>query len=105
MSDFWVNGIVSHRDKKPYIQLSNEKGMISQLTMGQARQIAMDILQMCARTEADAMLNNFMSQSGNFDERAGAMLMLAFRDYRAEIDQEVVDRKIEEGPPQEFNPE
>jgi len=36
MADFWVNGIVSQRDKQPYIQLSNEKGMIAHLTMSQA---------------------------------------------------------------------
>jgi hypothetical protein len=29
MAHFWVNGIVSSRDKQPYIQLSNEKGMIT----------------------------------------------------------------------------
>ena len=40
MADFWVNGIVAQRDKQPYIQLSNEKGMIAQLTMAQARQVA-----------------------------------------------------------------
>lgn len=61
MSDFWVNGIVSSRDKQPYVQLSNEKGMIAQLSMGQARKIAMDILVMCSRTEMDAMLHRFMS--------------------------------------------
>ncbi len=26
-NDFWVNGIVAVRDGKPYIQLSNEKGI------------------------------------------------------------------------------
>lgn len=32
MSDFWVNGIVAARDGEPYVQLSNEDGMIAQLT-------------------------------------------------------------------------
>ena len=54
MSDFWVNGIVAVRDGKPYVQLSNEKGMIAQLSMSQTRQIAMDMLQM-ARAEAEAL--------------------------------------------------
>jgi hypothetical protein len=105
MSDFWVNGIVSHRDKQPYVQLSTEKGMIAQLTMGQARTIALDILQTCARSEADAMLLDFMTQSENFGEREGAALMQYFRDYRAKIDQEKVERKIDDAPPQEFNPD
>lgn len=52
---FWVNGIVSNRDKQPYIQLSNEEGMIAQLTVGQARTIAQDMLIMASRCECDSM--------------------------------------------------
>jgi hypothetical protein len=99
MSNFWVNGIVAQRDKKPYIQLSNDKGIIAQLSMGEARNVAWDILQMCARTEVDAMLLAFMSQSANFDEHVGEALMQYFRDYRAEVDQEKVEHS-DEGPPE-----
>lgn len=83
MADFWVNGIVSQRDKQPYLQLSNEKGMIAQLTMRQARQIAMDMLVMCSRTEADAMLVKFFNKK--------VALMQEFRDYRAELDDEKIE--------------
>jgi hypothetical protein len=96
--NFWVNGIVSNRDKKPYIQLSNDERMIAQLSMGEARSVAWDILQMCARTEVDAMLLAFMSETGNFDDDAAAALMQYFRDYRAKIDQEKVERGDDEGP-------
>lgn len=91
MAEFWVNGIVSNRDKKPYIQLSNENGIFSQLSMSEARQVANDIMLMASRTEADAMLLKFF---GGLDlgENAAAQLMLQFRDYRAELDAEKAER-------------
>ena len=96
MASFWVTGIVSAIDKQPYIQLSNEKGMIAQLSMGQARNIAMDILNMAARTEVDAMIHNFCAQYGKAE--MGPVLMQHFRDYRAKIDQEKIEREIGEDP-------
>jgi hypothetical protein len=96
MANFWVNGIVSARDKQPYVQLSNEHGMIAQLSMGEARQIASDILLMTSRTEADAMLLTFFSKM-ELPENLPAHFMQAFRDYRAEIDQEKVERSLEGG--------
>lgn len=91
MTSFWVNGIVAERNKMPYIQLSSENGMIAQLTITEARQVAMDILVMSARTEADAMLLQF------FDKRelppgTGGLLMMEFRDFRAEIDDDKATR-------------
>ena len=53
MTAFWVDGIVAMRDKQPYIQLSNTEGIIAQLSLSEARQIAMDILGMAARTEME----------------------------------------------------
>ena len=85
MANFWVNGIVAMRDKKPYIQLSNEKGVIAQLSMSETRQIAMDMLAMAARTEADAMILKFFEKS-EFPVGAAAALMQEFRDFRAELD-------------------
>lgn len=93
MSDFWVNGIVSNRDQQPYVQLSNEKGMIAQLSMGQARKIAMDMLVMASRTEMDAMLHRFMREKMENVEAANGMMIL-FREYRAELDQEKVEGKM-----------
>lgn len=90
MSDFWVNGIVSNRDQQPYIQLSNEKGMIAQLSMSQARQIAQDILVMASRSEADAMILKFFAQFELPEAAAGAMLV-QFRDFRAGLDDEKIE--------------
>lgn len=89
MSDFWVNGIVAQRDKQPYVQLSNEKGIIAQLTMGQARQIAQDILVMCSRTEADSMILNFFEKSPV--PEAGPAIMQEFREFQAKLDDERVE--------------
>lgn len=91
MANFWVNGIVAVRDKQPYIQLSNEDRMIAQLTITQARQVAMDILVMSARTEADAMIRRFFEKE-DFPDGAANALMQEFRDYRAELDADVAER-------------
>lgn len=88
---FWVNGIVAQRNGIPYIQLSNEKGLIGQLTMSQARQVAEDIIIMCSRTEADAMIHKFFSQAG-FPKEAGNALMQQFRDFRFELDEDKAER-------------
>lgn len=73
----------------PYIQFSNEKGMVAQLTMSQARQVAEDILVMASRTEADAMLIKFFGKL-EFPDAAAAALMQEFRDFRAQLDDEQV---------------
>jgi hypothetical protein len=96
MADFWVNGVVAVRDGNPYIQLSNEKGMIAQLSMSEARQVAGDILVMASRTEADAMIVKFF---GKFDlpKEAASGMLIEFRDYRAELDAEKAERSNEDG--------
>ena len=93
---FWVNGIVAIRDKQPYVQLSNEKGMIAQLTMAEVRTIAMDMLAMAARTEADAIILKFFERS-EFPPEAGVHLMQMFRDFRSELDAEKVERSEGDG--------
>lgn len=95
MSDFWVSGIVAVRDKKPYIQLSNEKGIIAQLSMSETRQVAMDMLVMAARTEADALLWKFV-KARELPEQMGGELMQMFRDFRAELDAEKAERSEDE---------
>jgi hypothetical protein len=95
MSDFWVNGIVAVRDGKPYIQLSNEKGMIAQLSMSETRQIAMDMLVMASRTEADAMIHQFFRKE-EFPQTAADAVMIDFRDFRAELDAEKVERSTDD---------
>jgi hypothetical protein len=91
---FWVNGIVAQRDKQPYIQLANEHGMIAQLSMAQAQQIAKDILVMAARTEMDAMVLKFFDKM-EYPQGAGAALMVELRDFRAALDEEVVEHTID----------
>jgi hypothetical protein len=88
---FWVNGVVAQRDEKPYVQLSNEKGMVAQFSISEARQVAMDILQMSARTEADAMILKFFKKA-ELPMGAAAALMAEFRDFRAELDAEEAER-------------
>jgi len=97
VANFWVNGIVAVRDKQPYIQLSNDKGMIGQLSVTEARQVANDIMLMAARTEADAMLIKFFGQM-ELGDQAASLLMNQFRDYRAELDQQKIERSYDEGP-------
>jgi hypothetical protein len=91
---FWVNGVVAVRDGLPYIQLSNEEGMIGQLSMSEARQVANDILVMASRTEADAMLIKFFKKS-EFPDGAAEALMMDFRDFRHELDMDKATRPEE----------
>lgn len=95
MGAFWVNGIVAVRDGMPYIQLSNENGIICQLSMSETRQVAADMLQMAARTEADAMIHKFF-QKEQFPQGASDEVMVAFRDFRAELDAEKAERASDE---------
>jgi hypothetical protein len=90
MANFWVNGIVAMRDGKPYIQLSNERGMIGQLSIAEARQVALDILVMSARSEMDAMVLAWMEKMG-LPEGAAPAMMDSFRVYRGIVDQEKVE--------------
>jgi hypothetical protein len=97
LSDFWVNGIVSNRDQQPYIQLSNDKGMIAQLTMNHARQIAMDILVQASRCEMDSMIIRWFKET--FDNEQGAASALVdFREYRAKLDDEKIEHTHREPP-------
>jgi hypothetical protein len=89
LASIMINGIVSHRDKQPYIQISNENGILAQLSMAQARNVAMDILQMSARTECDAMIRKFFD-TNEFPEGAADALVISFRDYRAQLDDEEI---------------
>ena len=91
-----VNGIVARRDFQPYIQLMNEDGhMLGQLTMAMARAVAADIVQMCARTEADAMILKFFLEELKSPEEAAAQLLMLFRDFRLELDGEKLQRWAE----------
>lgn len=88
-----VEGIVARRDAMPYIKLFNGGAEICQLTMAQARNIAHDILTMCARTEADAMLYQFFFARDLPAEACGA-LMLDFREFRHALDSELVEKTV-----------
>lgn len=83
----WVNGVVAARDHMPYIVLSKGTDRVAQMTMAQARNLANDLLVMASRTEADAMILKFFAKQG-FPTGAGAAMMVAFRDFRAELDSE-----------------
>jgi hypothetical protein len=84
------------RDGHPYIQLSNEKGIIAQLSMSETRQIAMDMLVMAARTEADAMIHAYFKEKG-LPPQASGELMVGFRDFRAALDAEKAERSEDDG--------
>jgi hypothetical protein len=95
MPHILVHGIVSHRDRQPYLQMDVD-GRLVQLSMSQARQVAQDLTTMCARTEADAMLMKFFSNMDLPMEACAAMLQ-QFRDFRQELDLEKVERTSGEG--------
>jgi hypothetical protein len=92
MPSIIINGIVSNRDKQPYVQILTEQGMIVQLSMNEARSVAMDILRMASRTEADAMILKFFDKA-EFPNGAAAALMHDFREFRSELDAEEIQKR------------
>jgi hypothetical protein len=88
---FWVNGIVAARNGLPYVQLSNDKGLIGQFTVAEARSIAFDIIHMAANAEADAMIIKFFNKN-DFPAEAFGALMMDFRDFRHQLEMEKVDK-------------
>ena len=87
---FWVNAIVAARNNQPYVQLSNDKGMIGQFTVAEARSIAQDLYLAASRAEADAMIFKFFSDR-DIPPEAAARLMQDFRDFRHALDMEKVE--------------
>lgn len=85
-----VGGIVSHRDGLPYVQVDFD-GKLLQMSMGQARSIAFDLLRACGYAEADAMILRFFD-ANHFPKNAAGALMIQFRDFRAKLDSENVER-------------
>lgn len=90
---FWVQGIVSARDHKPYVQLANDNGMIGQLTIAEARSVAMDLFRAASYAEADAMIVGFFKKQ-HFPEQAAGMLLVEFREFRHELDTEAVNKSV-----------
>lgn len=97
MSSIFVNGIVSHRDHLPKIQLSGEDGRIlCQMDAEDAVKLAMDILKMSEATKVDAAIWKWASAT--MDDKAeefGTHLMVSFRDFRAELEED--SRKRQNG--------
>lgn len=85
-----IGGIVSHRDRMPYVHMDVD-GKLLQLSMAQARNVAFDLLRACGYAEADAMILKFFD-TNQFPKDAAAALMVQFRDFRAELHSDAVER-------------
>lgn len=94
MSVLGVEGIVARRDKQPYIKLFKDRSPIAQMSMAEARNFAHDILTMCARTEADAMICRFFESRG-LPEVSASEIMLDFRLFRTELDAVPVEKTVD----------
>jgi len=88
--NIFVQGIVSARNQKPYVQVASEERMIAQLTIAEARSIALDLMRAASYAEADAMLYGFFKKH-DFPQQALGALMMDFRDFRHELDTERVE--------------
>lgn len=89
--NFWVNGIVAARNEMPYVQLANDKGLIGQFTVAEARSVAFDLIHSAANAEADAMLIRFFKKL-DLPEGALGALMMDFRDFRHQLAMEKVEK-------------
>ena len=88
---FWVNAIVAQRNDQPYVQLSNDKGMIGQFTVAEARSVANDLYLSASRAEADAMIFKFF-RDRDLPIEGAAMVMQDFRDFRHTLDMQEVEK-------------
>ncbi len=88
-SHIWVNGIISS-DKMPYLQIDIDGHMVT-MTMADARNVARDIEQQCARTEVDAMIYRFFDKQ-EYPLGAAVALMMEFRSFRDKLDDEPVEK-------------
>jgi hypothetical protein len=86
----FVEGIVAARDKEPYVVLW-VNGERAQLSIAEAHSVAMDLLTMAARTEADAVVLRFFDKK-EFPSGAASAIMLDFRHYRMEQDGKPVEK-------------
>lgn len=86
-----VVGLVSQRDKRPYVQLLIDDKVSAQLTVAEARQIAGDLQRMAARAEADSTIFTFFERQ-QFPEGAGAAVMMDLREFRRMLDAEIPTR-------------
>lgn len=88
---FWVSAIVAQRNNQPYVQLANDKGMIGQFTVAEARKVADDLYLAASRAEADAMIFKFFKDKDLPLEEA-AMVMQYFRDFRHTLDMQEIEK-------------
>ena len=90
-SSLGVEGAVSRATLLPYILLFQNEKQIVQLRLSDARSFAIDILNACARTEADAGLARLFKKHDLPDGAYGAM-MLDVREIRYEQDMDVAEK-------------
>lgn len=88
----FVEGIVAQRDKQPYVCLI-VNGEKAQLSVAEAHKIAVDLLKMAARTEADAMVLHWFSDQ-QFPMEAAARIMQEFRYFRETQDRKPVEQIV-----------
>lgn len=106
-----IEGIVAIRDGLPYILLlktiNGKDEKIAQLSISEAKSFAHDILTMCSRSEADAIIHKFFNKQ-ELPLHAAVMIMREFREFRMEIDSQVPGKTlsipISDKGEAEFNP-
>jgi hypothetical protein len=91
--NLWVNGIVAARNKQPYVILSKDEVTVAQLSIAEARKIALDLLRAASYAEADAMILRFFEKA-ELPENAAGALLVEFRDFRHGLDMEKVSGSV-----------
>jgi hypothetical protein len=89
MANILVGGIVAYRDKRPYVQIDVDGHMV-QLSVAEARSVAVDIFRQASRAEADAMIYKYFA-AHDLPETAAGKLMVDFRNFRSQLDSEKVE--------------
>lgn len=80
-------------DKEPMVIILQDGKRVAILTVAQARNIAMDMLQQASRAEADSMIYQFFDKQ-EYPEGAAIALMGEFREFRLKLDTEWVEKSV-----------
>lgn len=92
MAEILVTSLVSASTKLPRVELSVPGGR-AQLSHLEAIDVAMNILQCVQGAQADAFIFDWVKRNiPGVDDRAAAVLMQEFRDFRDRIDIEERNR-------------
>lgn len=83
--------IVSGRDHRPYVQLRKDGEIFTQMSPGEARQYAMQIIEAAEAAQGDAFIVGFIQQRTGVEWEKATRVLVDYRDFRTHENSRAVD--------------